>query len=493
MRPTETGGPTRPSRFFVRLPLLALATMLAGGGVRSAQIATMPLIRPLSWLEAAPIVAGLPGALPPTLAEIPEGARPDRWPSWVAEERSRQATRLAQGEEDSLVNLLLFGTSFTREDRITVARLEELDRRWRAGDTRAQAALLRTYRRRAADLVSAISTNRGSERLRMAREVLERAGYDLKTLPGRHGAGEFLLQAVVRVRQEAAQLARDLAALRERPDSAAATEERSRIFRDRGLASDSSVLTQFAVDAALCTLRDQGALRAAGVGRVAVVGPGLDFIDKQEGLDVYEPQSLQPFTVIDSLLACGLGDEKNLQVTTIDISPRVNRHMRRALDRADRGQPYRLVLPRDTASMWSNEAVTYWERAGARVGLSATARPSQVPPTVRLRAILVNPSFVRRLHVLDADIVFDRLAVPGAGPFDLVIATNILVYYDRFHQTLALSSIASMLRPGGLLLTNDAVAELPEIPMRATGSLAVPFSERVGDGERMVWYVKASR
>ena len=236
MRPTETGGPTRPPRFFVRLWLVALATVLAGGGGQSAQIATTRVTRPLSWPEAAPIVAGLPGALPPTLAGIPDGARPDRWPDWVAEERSRQAKRLAQGEEDSLVNLLLFGTSFTREDRITVARLEELDRRWRAGDAGAQEALLRTYRRRAADLVSAISTNRVSERLRIAREVLERAGYDLKTPAGRRGAGDFLLQAVVRVRQEAAKLARDLAALREQ-DSASATTERSRIFRDRGLAS----------------------------------------------------------------------------------------------------------------------------------------------------------------------------------------------------------------------------------------------------------------
>lgn len=493
MRPTETGGPTWPLRFFVRLSLVALATGLAGGGVQSAQIATPPVPRPLSWPEAAPIVAGLPGALPQTLAGIPDGARSDRWPAWVAEERRRQATRLAQGEEDSLVNLLLFGTSFTREDRITVARLEELDRRWRAGDAGAQEALLHTYRRRAADLVSAISTNRVSERLRIAREVLERAGYDQRTLAGRQGAGEFLLQAVVRVRQEAATLARDLAALREQQDSAAATTERSRIFRDRGLASDSSVLTQFAVDAALCALRDQGVLPAAGVSRVAVVGPGLDFIDKQEGLDLYEPQSLQPFTVIDSLLACGLGDEKTLQVTTVDISPRVNRHLRRALNRADRGEPYRLVLPRDAASVWSNEAITYWERAGATVGIPANAKPSRVLPTVRLRAILVNPSVVRRLHVLDADIVFDRLTVPGAGPFDLVIATNILVYYDRFHQALALSSIASMLRQGGLLLTNDAVPELPEVPMRTTGSIAVPFSGRAGDGERMVWYVKAPR
>ena len=49
-----------------------------------------------------------------------------------------------------------------------------------------------------------------------------------------------------------------------------------------------------------------------------------------------------------------------------------------------------------------------------------------------------------------------------------------------------------MLRPGGVLLTNDAVLEVPEVPLRSAGTLAVPFSDRPGDGERMVWYVKAA-
>jgi hypothetical protein len=30
------------------------------------------------------------------------------------------------------------------------------------------------------------------------------------------------------------------------------------------------------------------------------------------------------------------------------------------------------------------------------------------------------------------------------------------------------------------------------VPLRSEGSLAVPFSDRPGDGERLVWYVKSS-
>ena len=48
-------------------------------------------------------------------------------------------------------------------------------------------------------------------------------------------------------------------------------------------------------------------------------------------------------------------------------------------------------------------------------------------------------------------------------------------------------------KPGGVLISNDAVLEIPEIPLRSAGNLAVPFSDRPGDGERMVWYVKGDR
>ena len=65
-----------------------------------------------------------------------------------------------------------------------------------------------------------------------------------------------------------------------------------------------------------------------------------------------------------------------------------------------------------------------------------------------------------------------------------------LLYYDTFEQTLALDAIAALLRPGGVLLTNDAVLEVPEIPMRSQGYVSVAFSNRQGDGERMVFYVR---
>ena len=480
----DSGGRTAP--LFVRAPVLASLIVSV-----AASVSRTPLVvRPVSWNEAAPIVNRLAQKLPAALGDVPAGERGERWAEWVQSERKAIADRIARGDEDSLVNLLLFGTSFTAEPRVTSSLLADLDRRWKAGNKTAQDTLMSAYRRRAADLVSAMARPGTNERMRFGRGALERRGYDLDTRAGRGAAAEYLLGAVVRVRQEAANLARSLEAARSLPDATAAFAERSRVFRDRGLAPDSSVLTQFAVDRALAALRDRKALRAGSVARAAIVGPGLDFADKQEGFDFYAPQSLQPFTTIDSLMRWGAADQ-GLRLTTIDLNPRVNAHLRAAVERAARQRAScRLVLPWNTRAGWKDDAVRYWREAGGKIGKPFDVTAPVSLPGVQARGMSVSPEILGRLDVVEANIVFDRLDLPETERFDLVIATNVLVYYDTFEQTLALASVASMLRPGGLLLTNDAVLEIPEVPLKSEGYLTVRFSDREGDGERMVWYRK---
>ena len=56
---------------------------------------------------------------------------------------------------------------------------------------------------------------------------------------------------------------------------------------------------------------------------------------------------------------------------------------------------------------------------------------------------------------VDLNIVLERMNLPAAERFDLIVATNIFVYYDRFEQTLALQNVSTLLKPGGILLSND--------------------------------------
>ena len=479
--------------------LLPLVLILGVSGSVSSQTPS-PAARPpgppavtrITWAQAQPIVTRLEEALPESLRAIPPGERAKKWPEWIDGRRRALEDRIAQGDVDSMVNLLLFGTSFTDEPRITARLLSDLNQKWNAGDRSAQETLARHYERRAADLVNAVWAAAGTDaRLQDVKRVLTARGHSLDTATGQRAAIQDLLASVARVREEAASLAEELEAQRRAKDSTAGFAERSRVFRNRGLSADSSVLTQFAVDRAVCALGERGVLAARSVNRIAIVGPGLDFVDKQEGFDFYAPQSLQPFTLADSLLQCGLATRSAVSITTIDISPRVNGHLRAAVRRAtDRRAAYRLVLPWNSGGV-SSEATAYWKRAGAQVGRAFAAPAPRGMPAVQVRGVAVSPEIVRRIQPIDASIVSDRLELPDERQFDLVLASNVLVYYDTFEQTLALASVAAMLKPGGVLLTNDAVLEIPEVPMRSAGSVGVPFSDRPGDGERMVWYVKS--
>jgi len=76
----------------------------------------------------------------------------------------------------------------------------------------------------------------------------------------------------------------------------------------------------------------------------------------------------------------------------------------------------------------------------------------------------------------------------SAERFDLIIATNILVYYDNFEQSLALLNVERMLRPGGFLLSNNALLELPFMRVRSLDYLTVVYSDRPDDGDHIIWY-----
>jgi 2-polyprenyl-3-methyl-5-hydroxy-6-metoxy-1,4-benzoquinol methylase len=78
--------------------------------------------------------------------------------------------------------------------------------------------------------------------------------------------------------------------------------------------------------------------------------------------------------------------------------------------------------------------------------------------------------------------VLERLTNVGANSqFDLVVATNVLIYYDTFEQALAVSNMASMLRGGGLLLTNQPVPVPAACGLSPVSIMSVGFG-RVGAG-----------
>jgi hypothetical protein len=49
-----------------------------------------------------------------------------------------------------------------------------------------------------------------------------------------------------------------------------------------------------------------------------------------------------------------------------------------------------------------------------------------------------------------------------------------------------------MLRPGGFLLSNNALLELPFSQMHSVGYETAVYSDRQGDGDHIVWYQRAA-
>src|SRR5205085_5039047 len=173
--------------------------------------------------------------------------------------------------------------------------------------------------------------------------------------------------------------------------------ERSSLFRTRGLSSDTTLLPNYALEEALKAIQGRGLLTTGNVRRVAIIGPGLDFTDKQEGYDFYPQQSIQPFAIVDTLLRLGLAQPETLQVTTFDLSPRVNDHLARARQRALRGQAYTVQLPRDMHAGWKPDVVSYWEHFGDQIGVPV--QPVTVPADagdLRVRAVRIRPEAVAR-------------------------------------------------------------------------------------------------
>ncbi len=380
---------------------------------------------------------------------VVKGVEQPKWDGWVRERDRAIRGRLEQGELDSMVNLLLFGNSFTSQPRI---RVEDL----------AEAARSGVLRSRVEDLVRGLENPGANERLVFLRRVLE----SKKVRPD----GVFVLQNLERVLRELRTFGERTAAKRGEAEFA----ERSRLFRDRGVSLDTSILPGLAIELALRDLKNRDVLR--DVKSAAVIGPGLDFVDWDEGYDYYPQQTLQPFALVDSLRRVGLS--KDVRVTVFDISARVLEHLRRARDRSKDG--YTVQLPRDSGRLRATEVVEYWKAFGDRVGTEAQAITAPAAlKGVETRAVRVRPEVLRSVESVDLNIVVQRVE---AARVDLIVATNVLVYYDAVEQGLALLNVAAMLRAGGLFLVNS---ELPsDSAMRLVGSTVAP------SGDRVLWYRK---
>jgi hypothetical protein len=239
------------------------------------------------------------------------------------------------------------------------------------------------------------------------------------------------------------------------------------LYRTRGLSTDTAVEAGYVVNLGLQIIKGLAAERR--IRRVLIVGPGLDLAPRT-GLRDTPPESYQPWAVIDALLATGLSRAGELEVTAADINPRVVDHLRRA-----RAAPPRLLLATDIVEKdgltFSREYREYFADLGTWLSTPPEPVRAEEDDEGRLRkSVRVSAALARVLRAEPLDIVTERLTAP---PFDLVIATNILPYFDDRQLALAASNISAMLAPGGVFLHNEARPVLGDL----TTALGLPFEQ----------------
>ena len=396
----------------------------------------------VSFSAAQPVLQAYQNSLPAALK--PSGhPTAAAWDKWVRSEDERIRARLERGLEDSLSNLLRQGVTYTKQAQISFVSLE------RYGDDKDVDSLAN---KRADDLIRALAAPHPSEGMAEMRAFLEKRGFNLKTREGQAKVKAYMLANLARMRDEV------LRTVKEVYEKKGANL--SQQFKDRGISTDSNLSPDYLIDLHLRHMMAQGLLKPGSVHRVAIVGPGLDFVNKNSGSDFYPPQTTQPFAVIDTLARLGLADPATVDVETFDISSRVNEHLARARKQAEAGRWYTIQLLSSPSDKWNQNYSTgfleYWQDLGQEVGKPAPKIP--VPAAagnIWNRAVSVRPAVVLRVVPVDMNVVYQSLPLPSDKQFDLVIGTNIFVYYGSLEQSLARANLGTMIKPGGFLISDE--------------------------------------
>jgi len=443
-----------------RLLFAVLSLSLILPDVASAQSVSVEFI---AFAAAKPVLEGFADNLPQELKTSGAQLDAQKWSAWVKASDGKIRRRLIRGEEDTLTNLLRFGVTFTKEYRIEDEYLVRY----------GQSSLVDSFANtRANDLIRALAAPHPAPGIAEMRDFLLAQGYSFKTPADRAKVKTYLRANLARERD-------DFLKYRAQKKD----ESRFQLFQDRGISLDSNLWPDYALDVAFRKLAEKGLLKPGSIRRIAIVGPGLDFVNKEAGVDFYPPQVVQPFVVLDSLLRLGLADASSVELFTFDISPSVNSHVARIRQQAKSGSPYVVQLPWNAQKPLSEEYraafTAYWQKLGAQIGdpVKAIAVPASVTGT-QTRAIKIKPQVAARITPVDTNIIYQRPLLAPEQKFDLVIGTNIFVYYGTFEQSLARANVSAMLKPGGLLLTNDKLPDTVPSGMADVLDVAVTVSQQ---------------
>jgi len=374
--------------------------------------------------------------------------------TFVARTYDENVRRVREGDLDHLVFYILQSTRFTKLPPIepalsaksVVDALGAEERQgFLAGSSVASAKVPATVRARLTAFLRAIdSPTEDDPRLAYFRDLVRATIPDGRQREGRLAHEYLRAMRFVYKKEFVAQKA-------ERPAEAIAA-----LYRSRGLSTDTAVEAGFLVHYGLGIAKGLDAKRR--VRRVLIIGPGLDLAPRTSFADDRPPESYQPWAIIDALLSLDLSRPDDLDVVAADINPRVVDH----LNLASRTPPTLTLVSEiresDTITL-SEDYQSYFAELGRRIGKVDTP-PRRTASGHLRKEVAIDQAVARHLTAVALDIVTERL---DEREFDLVVATNILPYFDDLQLMLTVSNIAAMVAPGGVFLHNEARPVLGEL------------------------------
>jgi hypothetical protein len=405
--------------------------------------------KPITWDDLAPVRALLEA----------RGISSNPFATYIEDLRKTNAQRVREGDLDHLVFYMLQSRRFTSLPSIepalsAKALFDALDEQQRTtflrDGTSPSVRAPADVQARAAALVRAFDSRANDERLVYFRELAE------STMPQRRERQAALIREYIRAMRFVYE--KEFVAQK----SATAAAQVAELYRSRGLSTDTAVEAGYLVYLGLGIVKSLEPGRR--IRRVLIVGPGLDLAPRTGLHEEGPPQSYQPWTVIDALVSLGLARLDDLAVIGADINPRVVSHLRRAAV-----HPPLLTLTSEisvSGTALTSDYRDYFKGLGQAIGV-----PAAGPTSDRLsKTVRVSAQAARALNTATLDVVTERL---DSEPFDLVIATNILPYFDDAQLAMALTNVSGMLRPGGLFLHNESRAAVGAI----TDALGLEFEQ----------------
>ncbi|HTV03435.1 MAG TPA: hypothetical protein VMF13_22985 [Luteitalea sp.] len=394
--------------------------------------------RRIAWADVAPLQARLET----------QGLSAQSFPGRIERIAADNARRIRLGDLDHLVFYLLQSTSYTRLPSIEPA----LSARAFVDGLSAEArlAFLRgdAPRRPLDDAVRA--------RLRAFVAATGRPGSDARLTYFARLLSDDVPDAAAREARLTSEYLRVMRFVYEKEFGAgrATPAGVADLYQTRGLSTDTAVEAGFVVAQAAGMLR--GLDPARRIRRVLLIGAGLDLAPRTALLESAPPQSYQPWAVLDALVGLGLSTLGDVEIVAADINPRVVEHLRNA-----RTSPPELLL---VSGLADEGPVTlapgyreYFDGLGRSIGEVGAGKGSgrqalAVPAGHLFKRVRVSREAALAVDAVRLDIVTERLT---DRPFDLVVATNVLPYFDDDALALAMTNIAAMLGDGGVLLHNE--------------------------------------